>query len=59
MQQGIASLFASFLTMPANRPRPADFIVPLRDGLVSAALMAVNGKAKKRTKKKIDAEERS
>ncbi|MCA0050461.1 hypothetical protein LB577_26520 [Mesorhizobium sp. B283B1A] len=59
MQQGIASLFTSSGVMPANRRRRADFTVALRDGLVSAALLAVNGKASKRTKKKIDAENRS
>jgi Ala-tRNA(Pro) deacylase len=37
--------------MPANRPRGKDFATPLRDGLVSATALAVNGKAEKRQRR--------
>jgi len=37
--------------MPANRPRRKDFATPLRDGLVSATALAVNGKAEKRQRR--------
>jgi len=38
--------------MPANRLSGADFTVPLRDGLVSATALAVNGKAEKRRRRR-------
>jgi Ala-tRNA(Pro) deacylase len=38
--------------MPANRRCGADFIAPLRDGLVPATALAVNGKAGKRRRRR-------